>query len=186
MGIIGSTEGKKIENETQDEIDKIMNEIESLQKEMGSVETTADAIVEEAEASAPGQVSANPDSMEEFRGSTDDAGMEETLSGLQEEPAAGPTLLDQVAPAVQLVQTNEDKGEVMSDRDETQVAAETAESGSLSITLTGNMTLKLKYEYEGEEVVIGFSDHALKVQMTDGTEFKIPVKRKAANLRRVA
>lgn len=49
--------------------------------------------------------------------------------------------------------------------------------GSLTLTLTGNMTLKLNYAFEGQEVTVGFSDHALKVQLSDGTEFKIPVGR---------
>ena len=36
------------------------------------------------------------------------------------------------------------------------------------------MTLKLKYECDGQEVSVGFSDNALMVQLADGTEFKIP------------
>ncbi len=52
--------------------------------------------------------------------------------------------------------------------------------GCLSMTLSGQMTLKLKYEFEGQEVTIGFVDQCLKVELSDGTEFKIPVKRKAA------
>ena len=64
-----------------------------------------------------------------------------------------------------------------------------SESGSveagLSMTLTGKMTLKLAYEYEGEQVSISFVDQALMVQLSDGTEFKIPVRRRPA-LRRVA
>jgi hypothetical protein len=52
--------------------------------------------------------------------------------------------------------------------------------GSLTMTLTGNMTLKLKYEFEGQEVTVSFADQALSVKMTDGTEFKVPVSRLAA------
>jgi hypothetical protein len=52
--------------------------------------------------------------------------------------------------------------------------------GSLTMTLTGNMTLKLKYEFEGQEVTVSFADQALSVKMTDGTEFKVPVARLAA------
>jgi hypothetical protein len=52
--------------------------------------------------------------------------------------------------------------------------------GSLTLTLTGNMTLKLKYEFEGQEVMVSFADQALRVQMSDGTEFKVPVARLAA------
>lgn len=60
----------------------------------------------------------------------------------------------------------------------------TSQEGALTMTLTGNMTLKLKYEYEGQEVLIGFEDHQLKIQLRDGTEFKIPVQR--TRLRSVA
>lgn len=51
--------------------------------------------------------------------------------------------------------------------------------GSLTLTLTGNMTLKLKYEFEGQEVMVSFADQALSVKMSDGTEFKVPVARLA-------
>lgn len=47
--------------------------------------------------------------------------------------------------------------------------------GCLTMTLTGNMNLKLKYEYGGQEVTVGFNDQFLIVQMADGTEFKVPV-----------
>lgn len=50
---------------------------------------------------------------------------------------------------------------------------------ALSIQLSGAMSVKLKYECDGQEVQISFSDHCLKVQFTDGTEFKIPVARGA-------
>jgi len=49
--------------------------------------------------------------------------------------------------------------------------------GAVAITLAGNMTLQLSYEYEGQAVTIGFVDGALRLEMTDGTEFKIPVRR---------
>jgi hypothetical protein len=58
-------------------------------------------------------------------------------------------------------------------------------SPSLTMSLTGSMTLKLKYEFAGQEVTVGFSDEFLKVELADGTEFKIPVGRQKA-LRRVA
>jgi hypothetical protein len=53
------------------------------------------------------------------------------------------------------------------------------ESGSLSMTLSGSMTLSLKYEMDGQEVTIGFDDSFLHLSLADGTEFKIPVGRSA-------
>jgi len=55
---------------------------------------------------------------------------------------------------------------------------------SVSLKLTGEMVLRLSYEFEGQEVTIGFSDGALRVELSDGTEFKIPVRRNS--LRKVA
>jgi hypothetical protein len=39
------------------------------------------------------------------------------------------------------------------------------------------MTLRLKYEYNGQDVTIRFVDQCLRVELSDGTEFKIPVAR---------
>jgi hypothetical protein len=47
--------------------------------------------------------------------------------------------------------------------------------GALSMVLTGNMTLNLKYEFGGQDVVVQFKDQFLIIQLVDGTEFKIPV-----------
>jgi len=49
------------------------------------------------------------------------------------------------------------------------------DEGSLTISLKGSMTLKLKYEYEGQDVVVGFENGCLNVRLSNGTEFKIPV-----------
>jgi hypothetical protein len=57
-------------------------------------------------------------------------------------------------------------------------------SSTVSLKLTGDMVLRLSYEFEGQDVRIGFSDGALRVELSDGTEFKIPVRRNS--LRKVA
>jgi hypothetical protein len=59
-------------------------------------------------------------------------------------------------------------------RDFTETGA-SSQPASISITLSGTMTLKLKYEYQGQEITVGFSDHFLKIALADGTEFKLPV-----------
>jgi hypothetical protein len=48
------------------------------------------------------------------------------------------------------------------------------EDASLSMTLTGSMKLKLNYEFGTQSVTISFGDDGFKVQLADGTEFKIP------------
>lgn len=47
--------------------------------------------------------------------------------------------------------------------------------GSLTLVLSGQMTLRLKYDFEGQEVTVSFAEGCLKVELADGTEFKIPV-----------
>jgi hypothetical protein len=154
--------------EPKDEIDEIMNEIASLQKEMADVPADAPDMVQDLESPAEDLAeqigveeevadqespSADPppstlksESIEDFRGSEDDASMEETLSALK-----------------------------MSEEDEEMSKLNSAEEGSLTISLKGSMSLKLKYETEGREVTVAFEDRFLKVELSDGTEFKIPV-----------
>lgn len=157
----------------QDDIEQIMNEIEELQKEI-TPDTPATAAVSakstmadveedilqeiQAQAHASGEASA-------------DAGLEDTLAELKEEASSG-GLLDEV-------EKFEDEVEKFKDEVEKTEEATMSQSndGTLSLNVTGNMTLKLKYEFEGQEVTISFVDHALKVQTTDGAEFKIPFSR---------
>ena len=60
------------------------------------------------------------------------------------------------------------------------VSPSAADSGCLTLSLQGSMTLKLKYEFEGQEVTLSFNDQFLRVELSDGTEFKIPVARPKA------
>ena len=59
------------------------------------------------------------------------------------------------------------------------------QEGSLNMTLQGNMTLRLSYEFSGQQVTVAFNDQAIQVQLADGTEFKIPVGQKKVPLRKV-
>jgi hypothetical protein len=90
-----------------------------------------------------------------------EASIEETLVGLKEEES-------NVTPIAVKKQT---------DFEEESTASE---EGCLSMTLSGQMTLKLKYSFEGQEVSIRFVDHCLKIELKDGTEFKVPIQRKSA------
>jgi hypothetical protein len=208
---------------TIDEIDEIMNEIEKLQKGMESAAEAkpAEAPKLRAVPNPPVEdVPAEPtepteDDMKDFRGGADDASMEETLSGMKEEPKES-SILDaaidevvaeceeksdveqQIEAVVEDEQTYEQTEESYSEPQtmqedeivESEVTEETnygtTQEGCLTMSLQGNMTLKLKYEYEGQDVTIGFSDNTLKVQLSDGTEFKIPIARAPGKLRAVA
>ena len=81
----------------------------------------------------------------------------------------------------------ETEEEIMNHRNpQAPIQTPPAEEGTLTMTLKGNMTLKLQYDCEGQMVTVGFADGALKIALADGTEFKIPVGRGKAPLRRVA
>jgi hypothetical protein len=143
-----------------DELEKIMSEIEDLQNELQEDEVaTAPLQPDEQELNSE-------DILKEIQanGLVDESNMEETLAELKTEMTTS-SLLDEPSPkelTENPMSSNSDNG---------------ANDGSLTMTLTGNMTLKLKYEFEGQEVTISFADQALRVQMTDGTEFKVPVSR---------
>jgi hypothetical protein len=72
-----------------------------------------------------------------------------------------------------------DTPEVIDRIEETDMAIQTqknsAEEGCLTMTLSGSMTLRLQYEYADQAITIGFVDQMLRVELSDGTEFKIPV-----------
>jgi hypothetical protein len=47
------------------------------------------------------------------------------------------------------------------------------------MTLSGKMSLRLKYAFDGNEVSVRFADDTLIVALSDGTEMRIPLKRGA-------
>lgn len=169
-----------------DELEKIMNEIEQLQSEISDVEGTPAAspsgnvgevilsnsltaeeedILKEIQASATSIDPALPADMQ--------GNMEETLAQLGEVEAAS-SILEQMD---EQVEAKHKEDAPMSNPIHGNCNNNDSKDGSLTLTLTGNMTLKLKYEFEGQEVIVSFADQALRVQMTDGTEFKVPVSR---------
>lgn len=193
----------------QDEIDQIMNEIEELRNDLE--ETGAEpelntashsekvklSIVPEAEAMA----AVEEDILAEFQqGGSPEMSMEETLGDLKEEDSGKPSLLDQ---AMQSNESEEIVAETAENTDEEAAAESEVEGefmanetdrdggesdGTLTMTLTGNMALKLKYEMDGKEVAISFTNQTLKVTLENGTEFKIPLgaSPQKKNLRRAA
>jgi hypothetical protein len=133
------------------------------------------------------------DLMKEFHASLDagevsDLGesMESTLAELKDDPTVK-TLLDQTFDDQARRQNEPKEVPVMNSTPKSIPAPQSGDesSPSLTMSLTGSMTLKLKYEFAGQEVTVGFTDEFLKIELADGTEFKIPVGRQKA-LRRVA
>jgi predicted nucleic acid-binding Zn-ribbon protein len=154
-----------------DEIDQIMNEIEKLQTDMKSAN----------------------DVMAEFQPSDGDASMEEALSTLKDDESSTPNLIEQSLEADLDAELGSDESlDDVLERAEAEIEEELVEDltvseirkSSVSVTLSGDMTLNLSYEFEGQEVTIGFVDGALHVELSDGTEFKLPLRR--SGLKRVA
>ncbi len=144
------------------------------------------------------------DELSEFRGANDEPSMEETLAGMKDdEPVSKPSLLDASSVEEEAHHRPQDDVDSLIEAEmaaeagrgtrhvEAEANFDTGEGlmpefgsssaekneGSLSMMIAGNMTLKLKYEFGGQEVTLSFSDNALKVTLLDGTEFKIPVGR---------
>jgi hypothetical protein len=180
-----------------DELEKIMSEIEQLQSEISDVEAApvfGSLTAEEEDILKEIQASANfTDHSTDLAIPADMQGnMEETLAQLDEVQAPS-SILEQVV-ATQKERNDFSKKEENAPMSNSQNSTQNSsvngndsgrdrdsKDGCLTLTLTGNMTLKLKYEFEGQEVTVSFADQALRVQMTDGTEFKVPVSRLAAS-----
>ena len=146
-------------------------EKKAVQKVAAETEQEVNEMIDGLEQPAASDADAanEPQDIEDFHASTGDESMEETLGTLKgDEPTDESPLAGDADPASE---TDEDSG--------TESAPE---NGELTLSLTGNMTLRLKYQYEGNDVMIGFKDHALQVRMSDGTEFKIPVRRRHLKL----
>lgn len=224
----------------RDEIDDIMNEIEALQRSMvASQDTGSETAAPEAHepVAAPAPEPEPSLDMAEFRGSSDDVSMEETLSNLKDDASSGPNLIDQAIEAENqaahedvepeladeaVVEAEEDElldeaeaealDDAVAEAEKAAIAAaaevEAAEAvevaevsevpqpeiqevvmseaprrernahpPSMSLKLTGDILMRLSCEFEGQEVLIGFEDGTLRIEMSDGTEFKIPVRR---------
>jgi hypothetical protein len=146
-------------------------------------------------------------------GGDSESSLEDTLGTLEEEPSSGNGALDEIdvtthpvadaeeiveeeieglmqATASASVQYDEDASELeeIPMNTTSQMKDTDSSEGTLSMTLKGNMTLKLQYDVDGQVVTVGFADGALKIELVDGTEFKIPVRarRNAGPVRRVA
>lgn len=92
------------------------------------------------------------------------ADLETTLGGLKEETPPD-SLLDQ-----------ELEKEIDQAMDTMKPTVTSASDGTLTLSLSGNMTLKLAYAQNGQNVSIRFERECLYVNLDNGTEFKIPVK----------
>lgn len=54
-----------------------------------------------------------------------------------------------------------------------------AKTGVLEMTLTGEISLQLRYASGGQSAYISFEEGALRIELEDGAEFRIPFKPQA-------
>ena len=207
-------ESKKLEAETKDEIQDIMNEIESLKQNIA--EAPKQAKLQPVPPASPPRVSPPPappqlaaampvaetvpevsaEEISEIEKEVQDV-MMSAESGDTEDSTSHLTLVTSESSG-----ENEQRGDAMTEQHSSEEmftqdemgpegalassdGAFTSTEGALTMTLSGKMTLKLKYEFEDLAVTIGFQDHVLKVQLSDGTVFNIPVRR-ASGFRKAA
>ncbi len=215
-----------------DEIEDIMKEINEIQKDLVSNSKKPDLKIVEKPAAVEEM------SLNDFRGSSDEPGMEEMLGEIKDEspPDAELTAGGDVETVVDEAVENDEEEDDDDDDDDDAVETESeeqaemnaaaemeastgepgdeldqmleeaeaeaaaankqqaktpgkgfakpmvaeegeydTEESALSMTLSGQMKLNLKYAFSGQEVTIRFEDGALKVELSDGTEFKVPV-----------
>lgn len=132
-------------------------------------EASSEDVLEQLEQDLLGSVSPSNEGSDEgkivdlddFRDQKNTVSMEETLESVKNQDAGAKVFqFDEIQ------------------KDEVKTVKRSDEEGSLTLKLSGNMTLKLEYEVEGQSVVIGFNDGALEVLLADGTEFKVPMRKK--------
>ncbi len=187
-----STEVAKLEAETHDEIDDIMAEIERIKSGISAGGAAPTAMAKGASVeTAPEAPPAAPTVEEvDFGAANTEAPMEEMLASAGVEDSNGGALSESEAEEAQeselepsLAAQQEDVPPPVARPFLASVSParpRAAGEGALSMTLTGSMRLSLKYEQDGQEVCVSFTDQFLMVSLADGTEFKIPVARAAS------
>ncbi|MEO5969587.1 MAG: hypothetical protein ABIQ95_06640 [Bdellovibrionia bacterium] len=173
----------------QSEIDRIMNEIGELQNQMASLSTSEGSAPDESP--SPAKTSDESEISELFKHIE---GGEASL--LAETMADVSAKTEENAPSNLVAETQNMESEIDSAVHEDQEANGPNEStiskvttqmktpqkenpadNSLSMTVSGQMSLKLNFEVDGQEILVHFDSDMIFIQFSEGTEFKIPLKR---------
>jgi len=153
------------------EVSRIMNEIEELQSQMGILAPEPRLGVASAGASLvpeePAETLENNDFFKGIECGTESL-LDETLAGL----AAIPPSFAKVAPKQSLEAVPERKVAPQVNIPQKEIPLENA----LSMTVTGQMSLKLNFECAGQNILVHFNAELIHIQFSDGTEFKVPIK----------
>ncbi len=151
-------------SDKEDDIDKIMNDIESMQAELGAVSKAKPEPIAPQKSIIP-EVHDMVSSQESHESHESDLTekVEEQDILKEFEQSGDPVHFEPVAAEV----------EEMSDMDNTH------EESSLSMSIQGHLTLNLNYGHTGQFISLEFTSEMIRIQLADGTEFKIPNRQRA-------
>lgn len=174
------------------EIDKIMSEIEDLKKEMDAaapitVPTIAksDPVLKAQSTQStdltPSEVSESSEVSEEMIENValtmDDDDVELAKAAMLEQITGEEPWLEETM--AQLKNFPGERGSPLDSADDVRDSLETNQEtiGTLSMSVEGNLNLKLNYGNNGQFLRLSFDELALRIQFSDGTEFKVPIPR---------
>lgn len=204
---MGTKEKMGTNTAQKDELDEIMDELEKLQKEVDQpaaapggksapdLKLVSSAPAKAAAAPAPKktettQPSAN--AIEDFRNKgSDEASLEETLAELKDDqPENQSSLLNQsILKGGAFGGDSEESMDMLDDKEgsvphpmsaQFRKKSKASQEPTVDLQLSGDLRLHLSCQYEGQEVLVSFSQGFLHVEFSDGTELKIPIRGTAA------
>ena len=164
-----------------EDIDQIMNEIESLQSDM-------------KEAVNPPKAEASKTDLQKGTERVSHDDIKQVLNSAQTDPHFPEP--HSTEPHGTDVHSTETHSEHHSTEEETWLHEtysqlhhssneSSATEGTLTLNVEGQLNLRLKHERSGQEMTVNFKADAIYLQLTDGTELKVPFKAKRPALRRV-
>jgi hypothetical protein len=113
--------------------------------------------------------------LKEFSGEGEEPWLEETMANLPDNSNESSLLEDRVEPAMEAQELKE----------EASTQASSHEGGSLTMSVRGNIAIQLKHETSGQFISVGFNQHSIRISVSDGTEFKVPI-RPIKNIKKAA
>lgn len=158
--------------------------------EESAAEESNPAPSSETEAQKPeeAQEEEEDDLLAGFRAAAEEVSLEDTVGHMKEEAPSGKGLLEQAVAEVQgavdlaldEVEKEMEASKIVPLKKESSEPKESTGQGDLSLSLSSKMTLKIQFEGIESEVLIRFQDDSFHLSLSDGTEFKVPTRRKSA------
>jgi hypothetical protein len=200
---ISESSERKTEKNAEDVLDakaKLLADLEDLESEDSSEESSFSeedlTDLEELSAEFKDDSEENLDELQDFRGGSDEVPMEEMLGEIEEEvDPNGRSLIDaslgksegnydEKTPPLKVVESHHSN-----DSEESRPSSRSSvssEPGTLSLSVSGEMTLKLCYEQDGNHVTVHMKEDAMCIELSDGTEFKVPLRRGERSLKKAS